>query len=73
MWFTSRSSAVCDIKQVDGCCANLVFLVCFYSKLTWRAERPSLSQPIRYSALIFLLEVSAGASGKKNGLWVGCG
>ena len=56
------SSAVCDIKQVDGCCANLVFLVCFYSKLTWRAERPSLSHPILFCAH-FLLKISADASG----------
>ena len=56
------SSVVCDIKQVDGCCANLVFLVCFYSKLTWRAERPSLSHPILFCAH-FLLKISADASG----------
>ena len=50
---TSFFSAVCDIKQVDGCCANLVFLVCFYSKLTWRADRPSLSHPIVFCAHFF--------------------
>ena len=61
------SSAVCDIKQVDGCCANLVFLVCFYSKLTWRADRPSLSHPIVFCAH-FLLKISADASGGKKSL-----
>ena len=60
------SSAVCDIKQVDGCCANLVFLVCFYSKLT----SGRASHPIVFCAH-FLLEISAELRTQQAGLGLG--